>query len=115
MAETSYPTEIEIKAQFMLFVKPGTEKVNQSKLPDLLKSLNIKYNEEELGDLIAQIAPDEKGLFTVEQFENLAVLKPPVEEHTLQDIIQALSVFDEDEDGKLSLTELEQAMRNFGV
>ena len=113
--DVPFPTEIEIKAQFMLFVKPGTEKVNVSKLPDLLKSLQVKYNEEDMTDMIAQIAPDDKGLFTIEQFENLAALKPPVEEHTLQDVIQALSVFDEDEDGKLSLTELEQAMRNFGV
>ena len=48
-------------------------------------------------------------------FENLSIFKPPAELHTLSDIIHALEVFDNDNDGRLTIKELEDAMRNYGV
>ena len=62
-----------------------------------------------------QLGADDNGYFTLEQFENLEIFKPAAQQHTLEDVIQALAVFDHDDDGRLTIKELEKAMMNFGV
>ena len=38
-----------------------------------------------------------------------------MEQHSLQEVIQALSVFDKDDDGVISIEDLGAAMRSYGV
>ena len=75
----------------------------------------MAFIEDEIAEIKKLLTTDDNGYFTLESFEALQIFKPIAEQHTLDDVIQALSVFDNDNDGRLSIQELEEAMRNFGV
>ena len=115
VAQGEMPSTDEIKTQFMLYAKGASDKVHHQQLGQLLRSLKVPYKEDDLPEMLKQLGPDDNGYFTQDQFENLSIFKPPVEQHTLQDVIQALAVFDSDDDGRLHISELENAMKNFGV
>ena len=93
----------------------ATEKCNVSKLPAMLRTLGMNFNEEQIKKIILEMKPSTDGWFSLEEFENLDIFKPPVEQHSLQEIVQALAVFDKDDDGVMTVKELEHAMMNYGL
>ena len=42
------------------------------------------------------------------------MLNPEIQDYSMDDVMMALSIFDENNDGKLSITELQHAMTHFG-
>ena len=68
------PSEADIQSHFMLYSKDS--KVSIVKLNPLLKSLKLDYNETDLLDIINEIKPDIQGNFSIEQFNNISLLKP---------------------------------------
>ena len=106
------PTVAEVKSHFMLYSKD--QKVSISKLNPLLKSLKLNYKETELLNIIDEIKPDIEGNFTVEKFLRISHLNPETEEYTFREVMSSLTIFDEDNDGKLTIKELETAMTQFG-
>ena len=106
------PTQAEVTSHFMLYSK--NEKVSISKIRPLLKSLKLNYKETELLEIIDEIEPDTDGNFTVDQFQTITLLNPVEDDFSLKEVISSLAIFDEDNDGKLTIKELKNAMINFG-
>ena len=64
--------------------------------------------------IIDEIRPDCRGNFTVEQFQSISLFNPVVDEYSLKEVMASLTIFDEDSDGKLTVSELMNAMTKFG-
>ena len=106
------PTADEVKSHFMLYSKD--QKVSITKLNPLLKSLKLNYKEIELLNIIDEIKPDIDGNFTVDKFLQISQLNPKTEDYSFKEVMNSLTIFDEDNDGKLTIKELENAMTQFG-
>lgn len=103
----------EIKEIFMLFDKTESGFVNTKELGTLLRAINLNPTELELGDLCKKIDPKNTGKFTRDQLETL-VKQRGKDTDTLQDVIDALKVFDTDHDSRLTKDEFVYAMVNMG-
>ena len=122
MASNSDIQASEIKEIFELF-NTGEEKINgvrtktnyvkTSELGSLLRAININPTESELADLIVKIDPTNSQQFNLQQLENLVRFRGK-DQDTLQEVMEALKVFDTDHDGKLAVEEFLYAMVNMG-
>ena len=106
------PPRFEVNNQFHLFAV--NEKVHIGKLNQLLKSLKLSAKDTQLAEIIEELEPDKEGKFTLDRFRNIKILNPDVEEYYIEDVINSLTIFDEDNDGKLTVKELQRAMTQFG-
>ena len=113
--ETVIPDPEKIKFEFRSQMMHATEKCNISKLPAMLRALGVNQTDEQLKKIIVDMNPSADGWFSLEEFENLDIFKAPVEQHSLHEIVQALAVFDKDDDGIISVKELELAMMGWGL
>ena len=113
--ETVIPDPEKIKFEFRSQMMHATEKCNVSKLPGMLRALGMNLNDEALKKVILEMKPSTDGWFSLEEFENIDIFKAPVEQHSLQEIIQALAVFDKDDDGVITTKDLETAMMTYGL
>lgn len=112
----SAPGEIsasEIKEIFMLFDKNEDAYVHTLELGTLLRAINLNPTESELAELMKKIDPTGSGQFNLQQLENLVRTRGK-DPDTLQDVIDALKVFDTDHDGKVTVEEFLYAMVNMG-
>lgn len=103
----------EIKEIFMLFDKNEDAYVHTLELGTLLRAINLNPTESELAELMKKIDPSNSGQFNLQQLENLVRTRGK-DPDTLQDVIDALKVFDTDHDGKISTEEFLYAMTNMG-
>lgn len=103
----------EIKEIFMLFDKNSDGYVFTNELGTLIRAINLNPTETELDELKKKIDPSNSGQFNLQQLENLVRIRGP-DPDTLQDVIDALKVFDTDHDGKISVEEFVYAMVNMG-
>ena len=103
----------EIKEIFMLFDKNSDGYVFTNELGTLIRAINLNPTETELDELNNKIDPNNSGQFNLQQLENLVRIRGP-DPDTLQDVIDALKVFDTDHDGKISVEEFVYAMVNMG-
>ena len=103
----------EIKEIFMLFDKNSDGYVNTNELGTLVRAINLNPTETELEELKKKIDSSNSGQFNLPQLENLVRVRGP-DPDTLQDVIDALKVFDSDHDGKISVEEFVYAMVNMG-
>ena len=114
LKEGIVPDKKTIEMQFKGQASLTTQKCQISKLKPLLRNLGIEIKDEDVPKMGVEMDVQD-GWFTLEQFQNLEILKPPVEQHSLHEVIQALSVFDKDDDGVISLEDLREAMKTYGV
>jgi Ca2+-binding EF-hand superfamily protein len=103
----------EIKEIFMLFDKNSDGYVFTNELGTLIRAINLNPTETELVQLKNKLDPSNSGQFNLQQLENLVRIRGP-DPDTLQDVIDALKVFDTDHDGKISVEEFVYAMVNMG-
>ena len=103
----------EIKEIFMLFDKNSDGYVYTNELGTLVRAINLNPTESELAELQKKIDPTGSGQFNLQSLEALVRLRGP-DPDTLQDVIDALKVFDSDHDGKISKEEFLYAMVNMG-
>ena len=103
----------EIKEIFMLFDKNSDGYVFTNELGTLIREINLNPKETELDEMKNKIDPSNSGQFNLQQLENLVRIRGP-DPDTLQDVIDALKVFDTDHDGKISVEEFVYAMVNMG-
>ena len=97
----------------MLFDKNSDGFVHTQELGTLVRAINLNPSEQEITDMIRRVDPNNSGQFNLESLENL-IRERGKDPDTLDDVINALKVFDADKDGKISVEEFEYAMVNMG-
>jgi len=103
----------EIKEIFMLFDKNSDGYVSTKELGTLVRAINLNPTESEIAEMMKKVDPAGSGQFNLTQLETM-IRQRGADIDTLQDIIEALRVFDTDRDGKVSLEEFKYAMIHMG-
>ncbi|CAJ2673913.1 unnamed protein product [Trifolium pratense] len=98
---------VEIKEAFCLFDKDGDE------LATVIRSLDQNPTEEELQDMINEVDADGNGTIEFVEFLNL-MAKKMKETDADEDLKEAFKVFDKDQNGYISASELRHVMINLG-
>ena len=97
----------------MLFDKNQDGYVHTQELGTLLRAINLNPTESELVDLMKKVDTINSGQFNLQQLETL-VRNRGKDSDSLQDVVDALKVFDSDHDGKITVDEFLYAMVNMG-
>ena len=103
----------EIKEIFMLFDKNSDGYVHTQELGTLIRALNLNPTESEINEMIKKVDPQQSGQFNLAALEGL-IRERGKDTDTVNDVIEALKVFDSDHDGKISVEEFTYAMMNMG-
>ena len=103
----------EIKEIFMLFDKNGDGFVHTTELGTLVRAINLNPSEAEIIDMQKKVDPNNSGQFNLQQLETL-IKERGKDTDTLDDVVNALKVFDSDHDGKISVEEFTAAMVTMG-
>lgn len=111
--QTHEITASDIKDIFHLFDKNGDNYVHVLELGTLLRSLNLNPTLKELEELQEKVDPTGSGQFNLQQLENL-IRQRGKDPDTIEDMVEALKVFDTDEDGRITIEEFLYAMVNMG-
>ena len=106
------PNANEIQNQFLLHSHAGLAHISQ--INKLLKSLRLDVNADQMKEIVNNIKCDSEGRFTLEAFTDIPMFNPNIDEYTLDDVIRSFSIFDDDQDGMLTLKEFEHAMTHNG-
>ena len=97
----------------MLFDKNSDGFVHTSELGTLIRAINLNPSEAEILDMMKKVDPANSGQFGLGNLENL-IRERGKDTDSLEDVINALRVFDADKDGKISVEEFTYAMVNMG-
>ena len=84
-----------------------------SELGTLVRALNLNPTETEISDMQAKVDPKGQGSFTLDVLEKV-VQERGKDKESLQDLIDALKVFDSDHDGKITVRDFKHAMMTMG-
>ena len=103
----------EIKELFDLFDKNQAGRVATKELGTLVRALNLNPTEIEIQEMQTKVDPRQTGNFTLDALEKV-VNERGRDKETLQDLIDALKVFDVDHDGKITVKDFKHAMANMG-
>ena len=82
-------------------------------LGTLIRAINLNPSEAEIIEMMKKVDPNSSGQFNLQSLENL-IRHRGKDPDSLQDVIDALKVFDSDHDGKISVSEFTYAMTNMG-
>ena len=104
----------EIKEIFQLFDKNNSNYVSIAELGTLVRALNLNPTEDEIDAMKQKVESlTKKGFFDLKTLEEVVQARGKDKE-TIQDLIDALNVFDTDKDGKISVAEFRTAMQQMG-
>ncbi|KAF5206380.1 Calmodulin-related protein [Thalictrum thalictroides] len=104
---------IEFEEAFNLFDKDGDGCITIDELATVIRSLDQNPTEEELLDMINEVDVDGNGTIEFEEFLNL-MAKKMKETDADEELKEAFKVFDKDQNGYISATELRHVMINLG-
>lgn len=103
----------EYKEAFSLFDKSGTGVISSRELGNLMKSLGQTPTEAELRDLVNEI--DINGDGEIDFGEFVSLMARQVSDHDAEEELrEAFKIFDRNEDGFISPSELRLVMTNLG-
>lgn len=114
---TSLLTEeqiLEFKEVFMLFDKDNDGLISNKQLKKVMNSLGINSTESELRDMVNQIDMNNDGRVDFQDFLNLMCSKINTD-YSEEGLKEAFKLFDKDQDGFISCSELRQIMIDFGI
>ena len=103
----------EIKEIFALFDKDNDGLVNTSELGTILRALAHNPTQEEVTTLSQKIDPESEGKFNVDGLVQLITVMD-LKNDTLEELIEALRVLDQDQDSKLLVKDLVYSLKNGG-
>lgn len=103
----------EYKEAFSLFDKSGTGVISSRELGNLMKSLGQTPTEAELRDLVNEIDINGDGEIDFGEFVGL-MARQVVDHDTEEELREAFKIFDKNEDGFISPSELRLVMTNLG-
>ena len=96
-----------------MFDKSQRGQVATSELGNLVRALNINPTETEIQEMVAKVDPKQSGNFSCQDIEKV-VSERGKDKETLQDLVDALKVFDSDHDGKITVRDFKHAMMTMG-
>lgn len=103
----------EYKEAFSLFDKSGTGVISSRELGNLMKSLGQTPTEAELRDLVNEIDINGDGEIDFGEFVGL-MSRQIIDHDTEEELREAFKIFDKNEDGFISPSELRLVMVNLG-
>ena len=106
-------SQTEIKEIFALFDKSNRGQVATNELGTLVRALNLNPTEDEITSMKEQVDAKNQGFFSLGALEK-AVQERGKDKETLQDLVDALKVFDSDHDGKITIRDFKHAMQTMG-
>lgn len=87
--------------------------MHTAELGTIVRALNMNPTEIEIVDMMKRIDPTNKGTFSLQELEELIRVRGK-DVDSLEDLIEALKVFDSDHDGKITVEEFKYAMMTMG-
>lgn len=78
-----------------------------------MRAINLNPTNAEVEEMKRKIDPFNSGQFKLSQIEDL-IRQRGKDQDSLQDVIEALKVFDNDRDGKIPIADFKKAMLNMG-
>ena len=93
-----------------MFDKNQDKTIDLDELGDVFRSLGQHYTQAELEEMIQEIDTDKSGSIEFGEFLQLMV-KRERNLDTEEEMVEAFKVFDRDNDGRISATELRHVMR----
>ncbi|XP_012440358.1 calmodulin [Gossypium raimondii] len=103
----------EFKEAFSLFDKDGDGCITTKELGTVMRSLGQNPTEAELQGMINEVGADQNGTIDFPEFLNLIARKMKDTESE-EELKEAFKVFDKDQNGFISATDLRHAMTNLG-
>ena len=103
----------EIKEIFMLFDKNSDGFVHTKELGTVVRAINLNPTESEINEMERKVDRDSTGQINLQSLENL-IRERGKDTDTLDDIINAIKVFDQDNDGKIPVEEFKSVMMKMG-
>ena len=103
----------EIKECFDIFDKDKDGQINYQELGTLLRWLKFNPTERELREFAAHYDPTNTNLVNIKTVMKIVDAKLK-DTDTIDELIEALKMFDNDRDGKLQVPELRWAMSRLG-
>jgi Ca2+-binding EF-hand superfamily protein len=79
----------------------------------LIRALNLNPTDSEIKEMEQRVDPKDSKFFTLDKLEKI-VQERGKDKETLQDLVDALKVFDSDHDGKITVRDFKHAMMTMG-
>ena len=103
----------QVNEIFNLFDKNSDGKVHTAELGTIVRALELNPTESEILEMQAKVDPHKSGEFTLEALKSLLANRPK-DVDSLDDLKEALRVFDSDKDGRITTEEFKYAMMTMG-
>lgn len=103
----------EFKEAFSLFDKDDNGYITTTELGTVMRSLGQNPTEAELQDMIAEVDSNSSGTIDLQEFLGLMARRMKDTESE-EELREAFRVFDQDQNGFISATELRHVMTNLG-
>ncbi|GMI66497.1 calmodulin 7, Z-box Binding Factor 3 [Hibiscus trionum] len=111
MADTLTEDQIsEFREAFNLIDKDSDGFITMEELAKVIQALDVNPTKEEVQSMISEV--DGNGTIDFDDFLNIMARK--MKENVIDELQEAFKVFDRDQDGFISATELRQVMMNLG-
>lgn len=97
-----------------MFDRENTGTVPESKLLKMLHALNLDPNEQEYETMLNLVNPEARPSF-IRLDDIIRIMeKRSKDAESIDDILEALKMFDKDNDGKITVREMRYALANMG-
>ncbi|CAN0920439.1 Calmodulin-like protein 11 [Linum grandiflorum] len=105
---------LEFHEAFCLLDKDGDGRITMEELRRAMKSLGLRPSEGELQEMIKEVDWDGNGSIEFEEFLSLMASNLEQKQSDHLELREAFRVFDKDQDGFISPSELRHGMMNVG-
>lgn len=112
-SDLSVEQKEEIMEYFGVFDKENTDQIEVANLGPLLRSLRFNPTESELIKLVQQYDKHSSNKLTKKQIFEIVANKLK-DTDTIEELVEAMKLFDLDKDGKIEVKELRWAMTQLG-
>ncbi|KAK2999660.1 hypothetical protein RJ639_023978 [Escallonia herrerae] len=106
----------EVKRVFDRFDANGVGKISASELADITKSLGSDTSKEEISRMMEEFDTDHDGFINLEEFAGICKVGSggTADDGGLKELHDALELYDQDKDGRISAAELYQNLNRLG-
>ena len=108
------PDQIEeVKEVFEMFDKENNQTIEKGMLSTILRWLKFNPTEREMAEHYKKHDPNNSGIITLKSVMQIVNIKM-LDSDTIDELVEALKLFDTDNDGKVTVPELRWALTKLG-